>query len=918
MLLNACWRPLTSGLSALLVATALQAQASGTSADTNPPARARVAPPEFALSQGWMSLDITGVDRFRQAHATADGRGVLIAILDSGIDPGIPGLTSTPEGVPKVLDLRDFSEEGRITLAAVAPRGDSIVIGGMALSGIRQVSARVTGPWYGGVLDELRLGPPPAADLDGDGSARDHLPILVAKASDGWVLFADTDGDGSLADESPVHDFLVARETLGWRRGASPASLNLAVNFTDQPGRPPLLDLFFDTSGHGSHVAGIAAGHDIYGVAGFDGVAPGAQLLGLKIADDAQGAISTTAAMRDAMAYAIQFARARRLPLVMNLSFGVGNEREGAARIDAVVDSVLAANPDVVFTISGGNDGPAISSIGFPGSARLALTVGAVLPGRFVAPGPAGTSPPDAVAYFSSRGGELAKPDLVAPGVAYSTVPRWDQGGEIEGGTSMASPHVAGLAALLLSAAREAPLRVNAEAVRRALMVTARPLPHAGAIVQGAGVPDLPNAWRWLQLGRSVPPVTVNTSDGQSARLSVSAPGEPLPASLGFELHGAGPARDTFALRSSASWLRPPSQVVLSDSAAIAIGVDTAAITLEPRTGVVSGWTHDTLAGPVFRLVATMARAAGAAVHVADTLEAGENRTLFFSVDSARAFNIHVSGARGVETLLAEPGGMPYRDGAEASTEASDDSAAFQVDGSDARAGLWQLNAVSMGAPSAIGVTVRPSPARLGFERRGDSVIVVADGLEAATAEARLGAGLIGASLRFGEQGHGPAPVHRRLMVPDWARFLIVDISMPASQWEHFTDFGVTLFDTSGVQLEQAPLNYSAGRMHHAVGDSTGPVVLAFYPAFADDTDQAWGVDVQVRFYSDAPVRLSDASAPLVQLGRGETRRMGIPLRATGWELPPGADLLGVVTVQVGDETWTQEATVPADRSAAP
>ena len=58
---------------------------------------------------------------------------------------------------------------------------------------------------------------------------------------------------------------------------------------------------------------------------------------------------------------------------------------------------------------------------------------------------------PDQLAYFSSRGGEIAKPDIATPGMAYSTVPLWNAGDEVEQGTSMAAPHARGLAALLVS-----------------------------------------------------------------------------------------------------------------------------------------------------------------------------------------------------------------------------------------------------------------------------------------------------------------------------------------------------------------------------------------------------------------------------------------------------------------------------------
>ena len=53
--------------------------------------------------------------------------------------------------------------------------------------------------------------------------------------------------------------------------------------------------------------------------------------------------------------------------------------------------------------------------------------------------------------WWSARGGELAKPDLITPGVAFSTVPPFDRGREVKGGTSMAAPYAVGLAACLIS-----------------------------------------------------------------------------------------------------------------------------------------------------------------------------------------------------------------------------------------------------------------------------------------------------------------------------------------------------------------------------------------------------------------------------------------------------------------------------------
>ncbi|HEY9445086.1 MAG TPA: hypothetical protein VIQ25_17770, partial [Gemmatimonadales bacterium] len=129
----------------------------------------RIAPPEAAFAHDWMALGSTRVDRFREAHPTFDGRGVLIAILDTGIDPAVPGLQTASTGQPKLLDLRDFSGEGRVALAPISPHGDTVQVAGQRLVGFGRARAVAgDGPWFGGVVTELPLNGSPAADLNGN------------------------------------------------------------------------------------------------------------------------------------------------------------------------------------------------------------------------------------------------------------------------------------------------------------------------------------------------------------------------------------------------------------------------------------------------------------------------------------------------------------------------------------------------------------------------------------------------------------------------------------------------------------------------------------------------------------------------------------------------------------------------------
>src|SRR5205823_12886856 len=130
-------------------------------------------------------------------------------------------------GAPKLLDLRDFSGEGRVLLTPVVPNTDgTLTVAGQVLRGAGRI-ARLTGSpiWYAGHLSELPLGNMPAADLNGDGNNTERFPVVVVKATDGWVAFVDSNLDGSFDDEKPLHDYREGggAQTIG--RGSDPIQL---------------------------------------------------------------------------------------------------------------------------------------------------------------------------------------------------------------------------------------------------------------------------------------------------------------------------------------------------------------------------------------------------------------------------------------------------------------------------------------------------------------------------------------------------------------------------------------------------------------------------------------------------------------------------------------------------------------------
>lgn len=200
-----------------------------------------------------------------------------------------------------------------------------------------------------------------------------------------------------------------------------------------------------DRVGHGTHVASIAVGTGAKSGGRYKGVAPGAKVISGKVLDD-EGFGDDSAVIAG-----MEWAAAEGADVV-NLSLG-GPDSPGVDPLEATVDR-LSAEKGILFAVAAGNDGEyGAETVGSPGSADAALTVGAV-------------DKDDRLAPFSSTGPRVGdgavKPDVTAPGVAITAAaapgsaidtspdtPHPAPGYLQIDGTSMATPHVAGAAAIL-------------------------------------------------------------------------------------------------------------------------------------------------------------------------------------------------------------------------------------------------------------------------------------------------------------------------------------------------------------------------------------------------------------------------------------------------------------------------------------
>ena len=229
-----------------------------------------------------------------------------------------------------------------------------------------------------------------------------------------------------------------------------------------------------DVHGHGTHTASTVGGSGAASDGAKKGVAPETQLLIGKVLGDNGGG-------SDSMIIGgMEWAVAQGADVI---SMSLGSNAAPAACNDPMSSAAqeLATHSPSLFVIAAGNTGSANNTVSAPGCAPAVLTVGAV-------------DREDVPAWFSSRGPTAVdhnlKPEMSAPGVGISAARsggRGDDAYAAMSGTSMATPHVAGAAAIV----KQAHPTWTGQQLKAALVSSAKSDVPGDVRAQGAGRLDV-------------------------------------------------------------------------------------------------------------------------------------------------------------------------------------------------------------------------------------------------------------------------------------------------------------------------------------------------------------------------------------------------------------------------------------------
>ncbi|WP_175411968.1 S8 family serine peptidase [Streptomyces sp. TRM64462] len=468
----------------------------------------------------------TGAVDFVRKNPTADGRGVTIGILDSGIDLGHPALQKTTTGERKIVDwvtATDPVSDGDQTWR----RMDVGVSGPVFTSGGSTWTAPEGTYKFRTFAEAATKGGDMAGDLNRDGDTTDVWGVLYDPAA--GTVRVDLNGNKDFGDDEAMKPYKDGFQ-VGYFGTDNPA--------TDVVERIPFVveirkDVVFNAAGdkadyvnigviegsHGTHVAGIAAAHSLFG-GRMNGAAPGAKLVSSRACTWSGGC--TNIALTEGM---IDLVVNRGVDIV-NMSIGGLPALNDGNNARARLYTRLIDTYGVQLVISAGNSGPGVNTIGDPSLADKVISVGASISKETWAANYGSiVSKRYDMLPFSSRGPREDggfTPTLSAPGAAVNTTQTWAPGGPVREagyelpagysmlqGTSMAAPQATGAMALMLSAAKQRGVELTPAKLRTAVVSQADHIRGVQAHEEGAGVLNVVDAWKEVLRGAHAHEYTV-------------------------------------------------------------------------------------------------------------------------------------------------------------------------------------------------------------------------------------------------------------------------------------------------------------------------------------------------------------------------------------------------------------------------
>lgn len=307
----------------------------------------------LGLTSSLLPKDVTRVTELIR-RTGCDGTGIVVAVLDTGVDPGAPGMQHTSSGQPKVIDVVDCTGSGDVdtsTVACASPEHTLSALSGRTLhlpDSIRALNP--SGEYRLGIkhgydffptnlvkrlrkerraswdkkhrtalrtvrrrLSALRDDLDPSAVqaeleefearqsvlLSAEKNYRDVGPVydcvLFHDGSD-WRVVVDTSERGALHECEVLEDYRFKCRYGEFGKGVM---MHFAVNVHEEGS---VLSIVVDGGSHGTHVAGILAAH-FPDAPHLDGLAPGAQIVSLKIGDSRLSSMETHQGTSRALAY---------------------------------------------------------------------------------------------------------------------------------------------------------------------------------------------------------------------------------------------------------------------------------------------------------------------------------------------------------------------------------------------------------------------------------------------------------------------------------------------------------------------------------------------------------------------------------------------------------------------------------------